>query len=134
MAAEVVSCFSGVGGLEGSDPAVAFCESDKKAQVVLRTRYPEAKIHDDITTFQPPKAEVVLGGWPCQDISVAGNQAGLTGKRSGLFYELLRVAEESNCRALVAENVVNLLRLDNGDQFASVLEDIRSAGFDFISL
>jgi len=129
----IISCFSGVGGLEGSDSALAFCESDEQAQIVLRRRHPEAKIHDDIATFQPPKAEVVLGGWPCQDISVAGNQAGLTGERSGLFYELLRVAEKSNCRALVAENVANLLRLDNGKEFESVLKDIRKAGFDFIS-
>ena len=89
MTVGIVSCFSGVGGLEGSDPALAFCESDEQAQIVLRRRHPEAKIHDDIATFQPPKAEVILGGWPCQDISVAGNQAGLTGERSGLFYELL---------------------------------------------
>jgi DNA (cytosine-5)-methyltransferase 1 len=133
MATRIVSCFSGVGGLEGSQSAVAVCESDEKAQVVLSKRYPETEIHSDVTTFRPPPADVVLGGWPCQDISVAGKQAGLRGERSGLFYELLRVAEESNCRTLVAENVVNILRLDNGDEFVSVLEDIRAAGFEFIS-
>ena len=129
----IISCFSGIGGLEGTAPASLFCEFDPKAQLILEKRYPTAKIHDDVRTLRPPKADVVLGGWPCQDISVAGNQVGLIGERSGLFYELLRIAKESKCQTLIAENVVNLLHLAKGDEFASVLREIREAGFEYIS-
>ena len=53
----IISCFSGIGGLEGTAPASLFCEFDPKAQLILEKRYPTAKIHDDVRTLRPPKAD-----------------------------------------------------------------------------
>ena len=80
-----VSLFSGVGGLEATDHAELFCELDSDCRVVLGRRFSGARLHDDVNTLPPvPGLDVVFGGWPCQDISVAGLKRGLAGARSGL--------------------------------------------------
>lgn len=120
-----VGClFSGVGGLElGFEEAgfdVVFqVEKDPQCQDVLRRQWPEIKLYDDITEVTSdrlhddlgPRADVdvLVGGWPCQDISLAGSRSGLAGKRSGLFFEFARLAQELRPRWLVAENVAGLL-------------------------
>ena len=99
----------------------------------MKRRFPSAAIHDDIRSFAPPKAQLVAGGWPCQDISIAGAQVGLLGSRSGLLHELVRVAQESSAEVLLAENVANLTRLGGGTEFSRALQIIHDAGFPFIS-
>jgi DNA (cytosine-5)-methyltransferase 1 len=108
------------------------CEIDSDCRSVLARKYPASDVHDDISSLKPPRAEVVSGGWPCQDISVAGLQAGLAGVRSGLLFELLRVARESRATTLIAENVANLLRMRAGEEFQSSLYAIHDAGFPYI--
>jgi DNA (cytosine-5)-methyltransferase 1 len=130
---DYISCFSGIGGLEGSRPPIACCEIDPECQKHLRQRFPSAAIHDDIRAFQPPRAHLVAGGWPCQDISIAGNQSGLEGSRSGLLHELVRVARQSRADVLLAENVANLTRLGGGSEFARALQIIHDGGFPYIS-
>lgn len=130
---DYISCFSGIGGLEGSTPPIACCEIDAECQAYLRRRFPNSVIHDDIRSFRPPKAHIVAGGWPCQDISIAGTQAGLLGARSSLLHELVRVARESSAEVLLAENVANLTRLAGGAEFSRALQIIHDAGFPFIS-
>jgi DNA (cytosine-5)-methyltransferase 1 len=130
---DYVSCFSGIGGLEASHPPLVVCEIDQKCRGVLEARYPAAEIHDDIRTLRPPRVEVVAGGWPCQDLSIAGKQVGLAGDRSGLLSQLLRVAKESRARILLAENVTNLLRMSGGAEFRKALRMIHEAGFPYIS-
>lgn len=128
-----ISCFSGIGGLESHSPPLLVCDTNPICRLVLGRRYPRAKIHEDIKNLTPPRAEIVAGGWPCQDISIAGTQTGLQGDRSGLLKELLRVAKASKAPTLIAENVANLVRLDGGNEFRSALEMIHNAGFPFIS-
>jgi DNA (cytosine-5)-methyltransferase 1 len=99
----------------------------------LKRRFPNSIIHDDIQTLEPPEVELVAGGWPCQDLSIAGAQRGLSGTRSGLLSELLRVAVAAKSKTLVAENVGNLLRLRDGQEFRDALSQIHTAGFPFIS-
>jgi DNA (cytosine-5)-methyltransferase 1 len=126
-----ISCFSGIGGLEGREAPIQVCEQDSDCQLVLRRLYSGAEIHSDIRTFKPTKADVVAGGWPCQDISIAGAQAGLSGTRSSLLYELLRVAREAGASTLVAENVANLLRMNFGCEFQDTLDAVHECGFPF---
>ena len=98
-------------------------------QKVLKKHWPNVPIHDDITTFQPQmgSADVVCGGFPCQDISHAGKQAGIRqGTRSGLFYQLMRVIRLVRPTFVVLENVSAIL--DNG--LDTVLGELASAGFD----
>jgi hypothetical protein len=91
--------FSGIGGITlALSPwvrPVAYCENDRYAQAILLSRQasgdlPIAPIWDDIRTLTYSilpvvKIDIIYGGFPCQDISVAGLGAGLEGKRSGLF-------------------------------------------------
>jgi DNA (cytosine-5)-methyltransferase 1 len=112
--------FAGAGGgllgslLLGHRPVCAV-EIDPYCRRVLAARRDEGllpaelEIHDDVTTFDGHawrgRVDLVAGGFPCQDISVAGKGAGLDGKRSGLFFELLRVVREVRPRWVYLENV-----------------------------
>jgi DNA (cytosine-5)-methyltransferase 1 len=108
--------FSGVGGLalalsEWVRP-VAYCENDRYAQAVLLSRMQRggiarAPIWDDVRTFPHPgfAIDIIYGGFPCQDISCAGNGIGLGGERSGLFFEIVRLTKEINPSFVFLENV-----------------------------
>lgn len=112
--------FAGAGGgllsslLLGHRPVCAV-EIDPYCRAVLQARRDEGwlpaemEIHDDVTTFDGHawrgRIDLVAGGFPCQDISVAGKGAGLEGARSGLFYELLRVVREVRPKWVYLENV-----------------------------
>jgi DNA (cytosine-5)-methyltransferase 1 len=110
--------FSGIGGitkaLDGYVQPIAYCENDRYAQCVLLSRMakaelPRAPIWDDIRTLRagmlPGFTDVIYGGFPCQDISVAGRGAGLGGERSGLFSEIVRLTGEISPRFVFLENV-----------------------------
>jgi DNA (cytosine-5)-methyltransferase 1 len=110
--------FSGIGGitkaLEGYVRPVAYCENEQFAQAVLLSRMaegelPNAPIWDDVQTLDGKqfrgKVDIIYGGFPCQDISVAGHGKGLEGERSGLFSEILRLADEIEPTFLFLENV-----------------------------
>jgi DNA (cytosine-5)-methyltransferase 1 len=129
-----LSLFSGVGGLEFRDihPSLA-CEIDPSCHPVLQNRFPGLAIHPDVQTLRPPKTDVVAGGWPCQDISVAGLRAGLNGKNSGLFFHLVRVASEAGAETVVAENVPNLLAMQDGALMRQVVDVFRSQGWPCVS-
>lgn len=128
-----VSCFSGIGGLEANTPPELYCEIDPDMQQVLRGTHPEVPIWSDITTLKPPQADVLAGGWPCQDLSIAGNQAGLAGLRSGLLLDMLRVAKRARVHTVVAENVANLLRINGGKEFQYSLAEFHASEFPYIA-
>lgn len=129
-----VSLFSGVGGLECEFGAELMCEIDADCRVVLRRRFPEARLHDDVETLDPiPGIDAVFGGWPCQDISVAGLRRGLAGARSGLLFQMIDFAAESGAGTIVAENVPNLLRLESGENFKLTLDSFEQSGFPYVS-
>ncbi len=110
--------FSGIGGItEAISPwvtPIAYCERDRYAQSVLLSRIwnmeiPDAPIWDDVTTITgehlPLPVDIIYGGFPCQDISLAGSRAGLEGERSGLFFEVERLVSEIRPRFVFLENV-----------------------------
>lgn len=118
---------------------VGHCEIDKYADRSYRA------IHDvkedewyaaDITKVAPadlPRADLWAGGFPCQDISVAGRQRGLDGARSGLFFTLAQLVKgqspENRPTWIVLENVKNLLSIHGGWDFATVLDTLASLGY-----
>lgn len=95
----------------------------------------EHVLHRDITTFDARplrgKVDVVVGGFPCQDLSSAGRRAGFKhGKRSILFHEMMRVVDETQAPVIFAENVRGLLNSHEGRDFATVLNEMAKRGFD----
>ena len=141
MTLTVLDLFSGIGGfsyaaeqLVGGFKTKAFCEVDAACQAVLRKRWPDVPIFDDVCSLTANDLDfcpdVITAGFPCQDLSVAGKQAGYDGKRSVLFYEIIRLARELRPRFLLLENVRNLLSHKNGETFQETLFQIAKAGYD----
>jgi DNA (cytosine-5)-methyltransferase 1 len=128
--------FSGIGGISlglertGGFETAAFCENDKKAQLVLKKHWPSVPIFEDVSTLSSKdidgSIDVICGGFPCQDISVAGFGAGLEGKRSGLWWEFHRLIKEIKPQWVIAENV-SALRSRGLDQVLRSLDEI---GYD----
>jgi DNA (cytosine-5)-methyltransferase 1 len=127
-----VELFAGAGGLSrGLEVAgltcVAHCEIEPHARAVLREQWPHVPLFGDVTELDGTQfhgVDLVSGGSPCQDLSVAGKRAGLEGARSGLFFEQLRVWNESGAPYLLWENVAGALSSNKGRDFAAVLSAI----------
>lgn len=126
---QVISLFSGVGGFDlGFERAgmriAAQVEFDERAAAVLARHYPETlrfKDVRDVGRSTLPSAELICGGFPCQDVSVAGKRKGLDGERSGLWFEFHRIINELAPRWCVIENVPGLLSSNGGRDFAAIL-------------
>jgi DNA (cytosine-5)-methyltransferase 1 len=84
------------------------------------------KMLDDL----PKQADVVIGGFPCQDISVNGKGAGLAGKRSGLYRAMVEVVARTKPKVFVAENVKGLLMKHHSDALLQVLADFKALGYN----
>lgn len=129
--------FSGIEGFgQGFDRSgmeCAFqCEIDPQALDVLRYHYPDVPKWNDVTEVDPdelPSVDVICGGFPCQDVSVAGQRAGLAGERSGLWFEFLRIVEGVRPDWVVIENVPGLISSHGGDDLRAVLDGLENAGY-----
>jgi len=133
---KLLDTFAGIGGfsyaaekLVGGFETTQFIEINPFCQKVLNKHWSHVPIHDDITTFTatPGEFDIITGGFPCQDISVAGLQKGITKEtRSGLFYELIRVIRMVRPKYVVLENVAAIINrgLD------IVLRELSEAGYD----
>lgn len=128
------SLFSGIGGLElgleraGLGPVLWQCEIDPFALSVLERHWPHAtRIHDvrNVSPQSVGEVSVICGGFPCQDVSVAGKGAGLAGERSGLWSEFRRVVDECQPSTVVVENVAQ----GASRWIPTVLGDIRELGY-----
>ena len=138
-----VSLFAGVGGFDlamerNGVKVVANVEIDKNCQAVLKDKFPNAKQFNDVTTVTGkdlidagfnPRTGIITGGFPCQDLSVAGKRAGLAGERSGLFWEIARLVEETQTQWFVIENVPGLLTSNKGADFGIVLRTMVELGY-----
>lgn len=115
---QIGSCFSGIGGLELGLEATGFFETKWQVEIedfptkVLEKHWPGVRRWRDVRTFPPEgdwSCDILVAGFPCQDISTAGPGGGLSGERSGLFYELLRIIDLIRPRWLLLENVPAIL-------------------------
>ena len=128
------SLFSGIGGFDlgfqwANIKMLWDVEIEPYCQKVLRKNFPDTEIFSDVRevgkhNLKP--VDIISGGFPCQDISVAGKQAGITGTRSGLWSEFHRIIGELLPRFAVIENVPNLARLG----LDRVLTNLASIGYD----
>ena len=139
---KVLDLFAGIGGFSlglertGGFETVAFCEIDKYCQKILAKHWPDVPVYSDVRLLDGSmfsNVDVIVGGFPCQDIAVAGRQAGIEGKRSGLWDDLCRLIGEIRPQYAIVENVSNLLNgptEQRGEWFGKVLGDLAEVGFD----
>lgn len=145
---KILSLFSGIGAFEKAlnnlqipYELIGYCEIDKYASKSYATIHnvEESMNLGDITKVNekelPKDIDLITYGFPCQDISLAGKQKGLfnedgTQTRSGLFFEALRIIEETKPRVAIAENVKNLTSKKFSEQFKIVLESLEQAGYN----
>ena len=137
---KLLDLFSGIGGFSlglertGGFETVAFCEIDKFCQKILRKHWPNVRQYTDIKNLTAAQltadgitVDAICGGFPCQDISVAGSNAGMgEGTRSGLWSEYARLVGELRPRYVIVENVSALL----GRGLDRVLGDLAALGYD----
>ena len=130
-----VSLFAGVGGFDlamerNGINVVAAVEIDKHARGVLEKQFPNTKLFNDVTEVTGeqlksagfiPERGIITGGFPCQDLSVAGKRAGLAWKRSGLYWEIIRLVDELAPAYIVLENVPGLLTSNRGRDMGAVI-------------
>lgn len=147
---KAISLFTGVGGFDlGFERAgietVLQAERDPHCLKVLERHWPQTDRVDDVRCVagrlaygggEPDDglpgrsgADLVFGGFPCQDLSVAGKRAGLGGERSGLWFEFHRVLSELRPRWTVIENVPGLLSSNGGRDFGIVLDGLGELGY-----
>lgn len=137
-----VSLFAGVGGFDlGLERAGMQCvgqvEIDKHCRSVLARHWPDVPRHDDVTTAKEwadelglvGSVDLVCGGFPCQDVSVAGKRAGLAGQRTGLFWDALAFTTHVQAGWILLENVPGLLSSNNGRDFGTVISALADAGY-----
>ena len=130
-----ISLFSGVGGLDmGFERAgietVLQAERDAWCNEVLARHWPETERVTDVRDVQGGDGiDLIYGGFPCQDVSVAGKRAGLGGERSGLWFEFERILRELRPRWAVIENVPGLLSSNKGRDFAVILDGLEELGY-----
>ena len=135
----VGSTFTGVGGADMGFEAAGMtiswqCELDAWKRSVLAAHYPNIPIYEDITTLEDPEpVDLMVGGFPCQDLSVAGQRKGFSGERSVLAFEFLRIAEALKPRWLVLENVPGLLSSNKGLDFQRLLREMVASGYGGIA-
>jgi len=146
MSLQLVSLFAGVGGFDiaaersGIDPIVA-CEIDPQARGVLQHRFPNTILINDVKDVTgdklrehglDPRRTIITGGFPCQDLSIAGRQAGLEGgERSSLFFEIVRILREFNPQWFILENVPGLLSSKRGRDMGIVVGELAELGYSF---
>ena len=139
---KIASLFSGIGGFEkGIQQAadklnidieyVFASENDKYARQIYRKNF-RVEPYGDITKIKAtdvPEHDILCGGFPCQDVSIAGKREGLYGARTGLFYKIIRILRKKQPELVFLENVEGLLSSNGGWDFARVLIELEDAGY-----
>lgn len=135
----VVSLFSGIGGFEeglnlsGLPFKVVFAsEIDKFAQQSYGANFDSSVMVGDITKISEteiPDHDLLVGGFPCQAFSIAGQRKGFEDTRGTLFFDVLRILKEKKPKYFLLENVKNLISHDNGNTFEVILSSLKDLGY-----
>lgn len=124
----VAGLFAGIGGFElgletAGHSAILLCENNDHGIAVLRRRFPNVQHHNDICTLDelPAGTDLVAAGFPCQNLSMAGDKVGLAGDKSSLVDHVFRLLERSRPRWVLIENVYFMLHLARGAAMETIL-------------
>lgn len=130
------SLFAGIGGFDLGFEQAGFTtkwqvEINDTCRAVLADRFPHAQQFTDVRTCLPDLSpvDVIVGGFPCQDVSIAGKRRGLAGKRTGLFFDALHIVDSLKPRWVVLENVTGLLNSNAGQDFQTVIQSLAECGY-----
>jgi DNA (cytosine-5)-methyltransferase 1 len=131
------SLFTGIGGFDlglewAGMTSVWQVEIDARCNEVLAHHWPDVQRYGDVTDVGKRNlgpVDLICGGFPCQDVSVAGRRAGLAGERSGLWFQFHRVIEELGPEWVVIENVPGLLSSNKGHDLATILSGLAQLGY-----
>jgi DNA (cytosine-5)-methyltransferase 1 len=131
------SLFAGIGGIDlGLERAGFRCEwqveIDDECRRVLAAQFPDVERFTDVCDVgadELVRVDLIVGGFPCQDVSVAGRRAGLAGQRSGLWHEFRRVVAEVAPRWVLIENVPGLLSSNDGRDMAVIVRGLVKLGY-----
>lgn len=132
----VVSLFSGIGGFElafereGYRP-ILLCENELAATAVLRARFPSVPLANDIRALEslPASTDLVCAGFPCQNLSSAGEKAGITGDQSSLVDDVFRLLKTRRVQWVVIENVKFMLHLQKGNAMRHIIDSLEDMGY-----
>ena len=137
------SLFSGIGGFDLAAEWMGWenkfhCEFEEYKKEKLKQNFPKSISHGDITktdfTIYKGEIDILTGGFPCQDASIAKQhgegQQGLQGSRTGLFFEMVRAIEEIKPKYVVAENVANFLKVNGGKDIRTTLSELARMGYN----
>jgi DNA (cytosine-5)-methyltransferase 1 len=134
----VVSLFSGIAGMErgltmAGFQTELFCEIDPNAAVVLDSHYPGVELHKDIRELTSiPPCTLLAAGFPCQNLSQAGDKIGIEGHKSGLVFEIIRLLKScgpSQPEWILLENVAYMLKLDRGKAMRDIISAFEELGY-----
>jgi DNA (cytosine-5)-methyltransferase 1 len=131
------SLFTGIGGFdlafENAEIETAWqVDKDKNCKVVLKKHFPKTRRYEDVKNVGKntlSAVDIITGGFPCQDVSVAGKRAGLAGKRSGLWFEFARIVDELKPEWVVIENVTGLLSSNEGRDMETIVRTLAGFGY-----
>lgn len=134
---KVAGLFAGIGGLEegfrqAGHRSTTLCEIDPAARWVLKRRFANTEITDDVRALEAiPDCDVLTAGFPCQDLSQVGRRKGISGPNSGLIGSVLELvrAKPSGPQWLVLENVPFMLSLDRGRAIRVLADEFEKMGF-----
>lgn len=133
---KIAGLFAGIGGLEtglsrAGHETFLLCELWEPARAVLASHMPDVPIACDVRELAslPPETDLLVGGFPCQDLSQAGLTTGIDGARSGLVGEVFRLLDGQRVPWVVLENVSFMLRLDQGRGMRVLIEAFESRGY-----
>ncbi len=133
---KVAGMFAGIGGLEkglaaSGHEASFLCELWSPARAVLGYHHAGVPCWDDIRDLKalPAEIELLVGGFPCQDLSQAGNTAGIDGLRSGLVGQIFRLLDQRAVPWVVLENVPFMLQLNQGKALRTVVSALEDRGY-----
>lgn len=132
---KVAGLFAGIGGIElgfhrAGHQTSLLCEIDPAALAVLSERFGEVPIHEDVTTLRSlGDVDVVTAGFPCQDLSQAGQTRGLKGDKSSLVAHVFRLLRREPVEWVVLENVPFMLQLAKGHALEFVVEEFERLGY-----
>ncbi len=132
----VVGLFSGIGGFERAFSEVGFetallVEIDPAARAVLKARFPDVEVRSDVCDLSslPSGATVVTAGFPCQNLSMAGDKAGISGSKSSVVEKLFDLIAASGPPIVIVENVYFMLQLDSGGAMEWLVERFERLGY-----